>query len=107
MSDPILNLSAWIERRSNEVGPYADHIVHSVTAYETHISAQAAEIERLQLFIATEASAAAGRLKAFRSPFPILDDDPVEWMKRMTEGLAEQGDRLAAGITAALSKEGE
>lgn len=48
MSDPILNLSAWIERRSKQVGPLARHIVHSVTAYETHITAQAAEIAELQ-----------------------------------------------------------
>ena len=74
---------------------------------EDALAAQAAEIERLQLFIATEAAAAAGRLKALRDPLPILDDVPVEWIKRMTEGLADQGDKLAAGITAALRKEGE
>lgn len=37
----ILNLAAWIERRKKDVGPYADHIIHSVKAYE-------AEIQRLR-----------------------------------------------------------
>jgi len=60
--------------------------------------------QRLLLFIATEA---AGRLKVFRDPFPILDDDPMEWIKRMSEGLADKGDKLAAVNTSALSKEGE
>lgn len=32
-----LNLSAWIERRADAVGPYADHIIHSVKAYEDEI----------------------------------------------------------------------
>ena len=39
MGEPILNLSAWIDRRRKEVGPYADHIVHSVKAYEARITA--------------------------------------------------------------------
>lgn len=39
-----LNLSAWIERRSKSVGPYADYIVRSVKRYE----AQIARIERLE-----------------------------------------------------------
>ena len=37
----LLNLSSWIERRRDHVGPYAEHIVHSVKAYER-------EIERLR-----------------------------------------------------------
>jgi transcriptional regulator with XRE-family HTH domain len=37
----MLNLSAWIERRADNLKPYADHIIHSVKAYE-------AEIERLR-----------------------------------------------------------
>jgi hypothetical protein len=36
------NLSGWIERRKRDVGPYADHIISSVSAYEV-------EIERLRL----------------------------------------------------------
>jgi hypothetical protein len=41
MTDIMLNLSAWIERRRSAVGPYADHIIHSVKHYEE-------EIERLR-----------------------------------------------------------
>lgn len=48
MSEPILNLSAWIDRRRKEVGPYADHIVHSVKAYEARITALEAENKRLR-----------------------------------------------------------
>jgi hypothetical protein len=36
-----LNLSGWIDRRKIAVGPYADHIIKSVRAYEV-------EIERLR-----------------------------------------------------------
>ena len=36
-----LNLADWIERRSDSLGGYGDHIVHSVRAYE-------AEIQRLR-----------------------------------------------------------
>lgn len=48
MGDPILNLSAWIYRRRKEVGPYADHIVHSVKAYEARITALEEERDRLR-----------------------------------------------------------
>ncbi len=48
MTEPILNLSAWIDRRRKEVGPYADHIVHSVKAYEARITALEAENQRLR-----------------------------------------------------------
>jgi hypothetical protein len=48
MGEPILNLSAWIDRRRKEVGPYADHIVHSVKAYEARITALEEENKRLQ-----------------------------------------------------------
>lgn len=48
MNDPVLNLAEWIERRKSAIGPYCDHIVHSVKHYETHITEQAAEIERLR-----------------------------------------------------------
>lgn len=41
MGEIMLNLSAWIERRADDLKPYADHIIHSVKAYE-------AEIERLR-----------------------------------------------------------
>lgn len=41
MAEIMLNLSAWIERRADNLKPYADHIIHSVKAYE-------AEIERLR-----------------------------------------------------------
>ena len=33
-----LNLSAWIERRKNDVGPYADHIIRSTKEYEEEIA---------------------------------------------------------------------
>lgn len=36
-----LSLSAWIERRATDIGPYADYILKSVKEYE-------AEIERLR-----------------------------------------------------------
>ncbi len=42
MPNLILNLSAWIERRRDAIGPYADHIVHSTKHYEQ-------EIERLRV----------------------------------------------------------
>jgi hypothetical protein len=45
MPEVTLNLSAWIERRKASVGPYADHVIHSVKAYET-------EIQRLREIIA-------------------------------------------------------
>lgn len=48
MGDPILNLSAWIDRRRKEVGPYADHIVHSVKAYEARITSLEEERDRLR-----------------------------------------------------------
>lgn len=48
MGEPILNLSSWIDRRRKEVGPYADHIVHSVKAYEARITALEAENARLK-----------------------------------------------------------
>lgn len=48
MGEPILNLSAWIDRRRKEVGPYADHIVHSVKAYEARIAALEEERDRLR-----------------------------------------------------------
>ena len=38
MSDVILNLSSWIERREKDVGTYAGHIIHSVKAYEDEIA---------------------------------------------------------------------
>ena len=38
MNDVTLNLSAWIERREKDVGTYADHIIHSVKAYEDEIA---------------------------------------------------------------------
>ena len=41
MPEVLLNLSDWIERRRSDVGPYGDHIIHSVKAYE-------AEIQRLR-----------------------------------------------------------
>lgn len=34
----VLNLADWIERRKADVGPYADHIIHSVRAYEAEIA---------------------------------------------------------------------
>lgn len=34
----ILNLSGWIDRRKQDIGPYADHIIHSVAAYEAEIT---------------------------------------------------------------------
>jgi len=34
----LLNLSEWIERRKDSIGPYADHIVHSVRHYEAEIT---------------------------------------------------------------------
>jgi hypothetical protein len=37
-----LNASGWIEHRKRDVGPYADHIIRCVRAYEV-------EIERLRL----------------------------------------------------------
>jgi DNA-binding ferritin-like protein len=37
MPELMLNLSSWIERRSEDIGPYANHIVHSVQAYEREI----------------------------------------------------------------------
>ncbi len=51
MPTVTLNLAAWIERRKSDVGPYADHIIHSVRAYE-------AEIEKLRETVA-ELDAAA------------------------------------------------
>lgn len=48
MGEPILNLSSWIDRRRKEVGPYADHIVHSVKAYEDRITALEEENKRLR-----------------------------------------------------------
>lgn len=48
MGEPILNLSAWIDRRRKEVGPYADHIVHSVKAYEARITSLDEENARLR-----------------------------------------------------------
>lgn len=33
-----LNLSAWIERRAADIGPYADHILKSVKEYEAEIT---------------------------------------------------------------------
>lgn len=32
-----LNLSAWIERRASDIGPYAEHILKSVKEYEAEI----------------------------------------------------------------------
>lgn len=43
----VLNLADWIDRRRDAVGPYADHIIHSVRAHE-------AEISRLRAELATE-----------------------------------------------------
>lgn len=34
----LLNLADWIERRKAATGPYAEHIVHSVRAYEAEIA---------------------------------------------------------------------
>ena len=51
MSDPFLNLSEWIERRKSDIGPYAEHIIHSVKAYEAHILGEDAKINRLTEFI--------------------------------------------------------
>lgn len=56
----MLNLSAWIERRKQDVGPYADHIIHSVSKYE-------AEIERL---------------RAVAADLPAAETvKPLEWQK--------------------------
>ena len=33
-----LNLSGWIERRKSDVGPYAEHIIRSVRAYEAELT---------------------------------------------------------------------
>ena len=41
MPEILLNLSAWVERRKADAGPYGEHIIHSVKAYE-------AEIQRLR-----------------------------------------------------------
>ena len=37
MPEVGLNLSEWTERRRSDVGPYSDHIIHSVKAYEAEI----------------------------------------------------------------------
>lgn len=47
MGVPMLNLAAWIDRRKSDVGPYADHIIHSVRAYEDRITALEDENKRL------------------------------------------------------------
>ncbi|MFV1538731.1 hypothetical protein [Phaeobacter sp. JH204B] len=48
MRKPVLNLAAWIGRRRLHVGPYADHIIHSVQVYEDHITELQAENARLR-----------------------------------------------------------
>lgn len=47
MGEVVLNLADWIERRRDAVGPYADHIIHSVRAYEAEIARLRTEVERL------------------------------------------------------------
>lgn len=49
----VLNLADWIERRRDAVGPYADHIIHSVRAHEGEISRLRAEVERLNTLLST------------------------------------------------------
>jgi len=44
----VLNLADWIERRRDAVGPYADHIIHSVRAHEAELARLRAEAERLK-----------------------------------------------------------
>ncbi|UFM63630.1 hypothetical protein LOS78_05555 [Paracoccus sp. MA] len=50
----VLNLADWIDRRRDAVGPYADHIIHSVRAHETELSRLRAEVERLTAALSDE-----------------------------------------------------
>jgi hypothetical protein len=73
MSDPTLNLSAWIDRRAKYIGPYSDHIVHSVKHYEAHIETQAARIERLEAAL-VEAMITPEALIIAGKPLGMSDD---------------------------------
>lgn len=58
MGNPIsddLNLAGWIERRKRDVGPYADHIIKAVTAYEVELR-NLREIVELQVILLSAVS---------------------------------------------------
>lgn len=44
----LLNLSSWLERRAEQIGPYADHIIHAVRAYEAEILSAQERIRYLE-----------------------------------------------------------
>lgn len=73
----LLNLSSWIERRAEAVGPYADHIVHSVKAYE-------AEITRLRAQLA-KADALAEVAMTFRD-YASDAADGILWFESEKDG---------------------
>lgn len=84
MREIMLNLSAWIERRADNLKPYADHIIHSVKAYE-------AEIERLRRPEAAQVRVKPEELE-FNEPFSlthtqVLGDD-VFWLKHHGKSVA-------------------
>jgi hypothetical protein len=94
MGDPILNLSAWIYRRRKEVGPYADHIIHSVEAYEARITALEDENQRLREAVAAadelarqmdEIEKESSRALEYgeEDPIRMLDWFDTEWIKSL------------------------
>lgn len=85
MREMILNLSSWIERREKEIGPYAEHIIHSVKHYEAEITARRAESQSLR-----EA------LKVYADP---CDDSG--------DGCGYEGNMCCQTARAALKKEGQ
>ncbi|WGR61458.1 hypothetical protein E3U26_12445 [Paracoccus ferrooxidans] len=60
----VLNLADWIERRRDAVGPYADHIIHSVRSHEAELVRLRAEVERLTAALADERAHADVMAKA-------------------------------------------
>lgn len=71
----MLNLSAWIERRRRAVGPYADHIIHSVSKYE-------AEIERLRAVAADLPAAVTVKPLEWQGPYACNGYRKGNWKAR-------------------------
>jgi predicted RNase H-like nuclease (RuvC/YqgF family) len=90
----VLNLADWIERRRDAVGPYADHIIHSVRAHEAEISRLRAEVERLK--------SECQRITA--ESVKMLNEDAADY-NRKTNAMIERHADQVAQLTAALSEE--
>ncbi len=99
MSEVILNLSNWIERRKDEIGSYWRHLAHSAQAYETEITRLRAENELLRDDCAMLDAIAGNYWTLTTQAIPMAggDDADVAWVV-VEHHMAERKDR-AVGIS--------